>query len=398
MNKLKYLEVYILRLIYKFGGSSLATVEKIKKIANFIKETKKRDNLELIVVVSAMGKTTNKLIKLANNINQATTSTAYSSLISLGENISAYALSLALDEINIKNIPLTSKDIKIHAEGSTTNGIITYIDKAIIEENLQDNKVVIVTGFQCVNSNNELLTLGRGGSDTTAVALGVTFNAPVKIFTDVDGYYSLDPNKYNKPKKIKSINISSAIELASLGSKVLDYRCLNLSNKYHTPISVGNTQSQHSFINFNKLENFSIDGISTKNNVTFVKNTSKNQHFLHTTIQNCNYKTYFYQQNNSQNQECWFTDAKANIINILAKANNYKNITATKCELLILAGSGLTTHKDFIEKVQKTLLKNKIKHYHISLTQTTLIIATKINQAKNLEFLLAKEFNLFKEK
>ena len=143
-----------------------------------------------------------------------------------------------------------------------------------------ENKVVIISGFQGENSLNQTITLGRGGSDTTAVALGCALNANVKIYTDVKGFYSLNPTSYKSPKLLKTINITSAIELANVNAKVLDFRCLSLANQNKTPINVGDYKHKtKTSISFSKLENYKIDGISSKNKILFVKNQSKNNIF-----------------------------------------------------------------------------------------------------------------------
>ena len=383
-----------MRLVLKFGGSSLATIEKIKKIAEYIKIIKQRENLELVIVVSAMGKTTNKLDSLANSICYKPMSSAYSSLLSVGENISVYLLTLALENININAIGLTSKDVKIYAQGSYTNGIITHIDSSIIENYLSQNKVVVISGFQGENTQNQTITLGRGGSDTTAVALGNVLNATVKIFTDVNGFYALNPSEFNFAKKLKKINIHSAIELSSVNAKVLDYRCLSLANQNKTNLTVGKSLSnEFSTITYIDFEKPHIDGISTKPNITFVNNTNKKSVFLQTIIQNCNAKNFFYQKNST---EILVSTMKKTVLKTIANVNKQKLIIKN-ADLCLLTGSGLVLHKNFLKKVQKIISENKIASYFINLTQTTLIIITKQNQGKKLEKILATKFNLIKE-
>ena len=289
-----------MRLIYKFGGKSLASIDKIQKVANFIKKTIDRNDIELIVVVSAMGNTTNKLERLANSINPNNCLVDYSSLITIGENISAYTLSLALKAIDVNSVALSAKDIKIHSQGCPTNSLITHIDKQKIENFLNENNVVIITGFQGVNNNDETLSLGRGGSDTTAVALGNIFDAPVKIWTDIDGFYITDPNKHKASRKNKSINIYSAIELANAGAKILDLRCLNLSNCKKTNLSVGNQDNGlPTIVTYTPIEHFQVDGLCLKTDLSFVINTSKNKEF----IQLINNKIIYYEKIKTCNKE-----------------------------------------------------------------------------------------------
>lgn len=381
-----------MRLIFKFGGSSLSSIEKIRKVANFIKEIKERKNTELIIVVSAMGKTTNKLDNLASSISQNKSSIMYSSLLSIGENISTFLLCLALENINIDTIGLTSKDIKIYSQGYNNNAIITHIDKTKIENYLNENKVVVISGFQGENPSGQTQTLGRGGSDTTAVALGTIFNAKVKIFTDVKGFYSLNPQKYSQPKFLKNINIISAINLSTINAKVLDYRCLCLLNKYKTKLSVlQSTKKTGTNITYNQIENYHIDGISTKNKITFVKNTSNKQQFIQNIINNADFKTLFYTKTKN---ELWAVDSKKDLIKTIFNLNNI-NIELKIVDILVISGSGLLIFNDFNKNVQKIISDNKIKVYYYNLTQTTLTIIA--NNLNTLENLLSKEFSLIKE-
>lgn len=384
-----------MRLIFKFGGSSLSTHTKIMQVANFIKQTKSRKDLDLIVVVSAMGNTTNKLTCLAETISKNKNSESFSSILSLGENLSTHLLSLALNEIDCDAIGLTSKDVKIYAQGLPSQAIITHIEKSLIEKHLQNNKVVIISGFQGENLNNQTLTLGRGGSDTTAVALGKIFDAPVKIFTDVKGFYSLNPKEYNSCQFLKSINIYSAIELSNISAKVLDFRCLCLANKSKNKLTVlESTSTSGTTINYDCVESYKIDGISTKTKVLFAKNTSKKTLFLQNIILNSNIKTYFYE--NNQGELCAFSNENKILTPIIN--TNYLKIKTKFADLLILTGSGLCFFKEFIKKVQKVIKENKINVLFFNLSQTKLTILTKTNQGKLLEEKLALEFNLIKEK
>jgi len=383
-----------LRLIYKFGGKSLASVDKIQKVSNFIKKTIDRKDVELIVVVSAMGNTTNKLERLANSINPNNCLTDYSSLVTIGENISAYALSLALNAIGVNSVALSAKDIKIHSQGCPTNSLITHIDKQKIEKFLNENKVVIITGFQGVNNNDETLSLGRGGSDTTAVALGNIFDAPVKIWTDIDGFYTTDPNKYKTSRKNKSINIYSAIELANAGTKILDLRCLNLSNCKKTNLSVGNQEDNSpTKVTYTPIEHFQIDGLCVKNDLSFVINTSKNKEI----IQLMNNKIFYYEKIKISKKELLVTILKKNILNYILSQNKFINYTILNCNLLILTGSALLSQRDFREKLQNVINKHKINYYHMHLSETKLILITKNYKSNKIENIFISEFDLNKE-
>ncbi|MBR2909116.1 MAG: hypothetical protein IKC11_02080 [Clostridia bacterium] len=385
-----------MRFVLKFGGSSLSSATKIKNIASYIKNIKGRKDVELVIVVSAMGKTTNKLIKLAGELSPNPYSTNYSSLISCGENISASALALALEEENIPSISLTAKDIKIYAKGKATNALITHIDTHKIEHHLSCGKVVIITGFQGINENEELLTLGRGGSDTTATALGSVLNATVKIFTDVRGYYTFDPNTHSNAKQIKSLPITSALILSSFGAKVLDHRSLEIVNKYKTDISVCKSlTNQGTIINYSNLESFHTDGISLKQNISFVKYTYKKDDFLQHIKENCSFKTYFcsYETTNQSTTCCFLSDITPKELSALIVKKSHK-FECFYCDCAVIAGSGLTFYPEVIKKVQNILKINHIKYFFINLSPTDIKICTKQKQGSRLVQLLMKEFNL----
>jgi len=382
-----------LRFVFKFGGSSLSTVEKIKKVASFIKTVKSRENIDLIIVVSAMGKTTDKLETLAKQVS-LNKSAAYSSLICQGENISTFLLTLALEEINVNTVGLTSKDIKIHSRGNPTNSLITHIDKLTIEKHLNKNKVVVISGFQGENGLNQTLTLGRGGSDTTAVALGKVLNAKVKIFTDVKGFFSVNPKLYKSSRFLKQINILSAINLSNTNAKVLDYRCLCLANQNKIPITVCESlKNNGTTITFNPVENYCVDGISVKNKILFVKNTSNKNLFLQKLFQNYDFKYYFYENESS---EILASNINKSLLLKIAAINN-QILNVKLADILTLTGSGFLIHKDFILNLQKTITKLNITPLYMNITQTCVTIITKQKQGNILEFELGKIFNLIKE-
>ena len=386
-----------MRFVFKFGGSSLSSVEKIQKVATYIKEIKSRKDVELIVVVSAMGKTTNKLVSLADKISHNPYSTEYSSLISIGENISSAALALALEEIDVPSISLSSKDIQIHAKGKPTQALITSIDTHKIEHYLSLNKVVVVTGFQGINDEGQTLTLGRGGSDTTATALGAVLNAKVKIFTDVKGFFACDPNTCNDVKKLDSINIYSALELCSAGTKVLDNRSLEIANKNKLDLSILDTTSKEgTTISYTSLENYNIDGITHKSNLLFVKYAHKNSDFLQQIIENNNFKTYhlFRTYQNKSTQTHFISNITKQELNSLI-IKNKTNLQCYSCDFVVITGSGLIFYPDILKKVQNILKINHFNYYFIDLSPTTLKICLNKNQSKKLEPILIEEFNLF---
>lgn len=225
-------------VVQKYGGTSVGTTDKIKNVANRIKSYYDR-GLKVVVVVSAMGHTTDELVDLAEKINPNASKREMDMLLSTGEQVSIALLAMALEAIQIPAQSFTGAQVKILTDGNFSNAKITMIDRTRIDEALEKGKVVIVAGFQGVDEDENITTLGRGGSDTSAVALAATLGAKeCEIYTDVDGVYSADPNKVPGAKKHDKITYDEMLELASLGAGVLHSRSVEFAKNYNVVIHV----------------------------------------------------------------------------------------------------------------------------------------------------------------
>ena len=189
-----------MRVVLKYGGSSVATIEKIKAISGYISKLKKEKYDESLLLSSAMGKTTDALIKMANEISSNPDQRELDSLLSTGEQQTVTLLSIALNAEGEKAVSLTGSQANVKTMGIHTKSKIKSIDVERIENHLKDGKIVIVTGFQGVNDDGDITTLGRGGSDTSAVALAAALGCECRIYTDVEGIYSVDPRRYRDAK------------------------------------------------------------------------------------------------------------------------------------------------------------------------------------------------------
>jgi aspartate kinase len=225
-------------VVQKYGGSSVATAEKIKRVADILIKKKNEGN-NVVAVVSAMGDTTDDLINLAMSVSQNPDKREMDALISTGEIISASLLAMALKSKGYDAISYTAYQIGIKTSGIYGKSLIDDIDVKKIESSLNEGKIVIVAGFQGVNEIGDITTLGRGGSDTSAVALAVKLRGECEIYTDVDGIYSCDPRKFKEAKKLDFIDYEEMLELASLGAQVMHSRSVELAQKYDIPIYVG---------------------------------------------------------------------------------------------------------------------------------------------------------------
>ena len=231
-------------VVLKFGGSSVADNEKLKIVANKVIGYKK-EYKNVVVILSAQGKTTDRLIGEAMELSKNPDKRETAMLISTGEQVSIAKLAILLDEMNVPAISLTGWQAGIRSSIANKCAIIENIDVSRIEQELKDNKIVIVAGFQGVNAKNDISTLGRGGSDTTAVAVAAALDADkCYIFSDVDGVYTADPNKIKEAKKLQNISYKEMIEISNEGAKVLHDRSIKIGEKFNVPIVTKSTFSE----------------------------------------------------------------------------------------------------------------------------------------------------------
>lgn len=225
-------------VVMKFGGTSVGDIVKINKIAEKIIKTKNSGN-DVVVVVSAMGHTTDELVELAKKITNDPNRREMDMLLSTGEQVSIALLSIAILEKGYQCISLTGSQAGILTDDAYSNAKILNINSRRIHNELKKGNIVIVAGFQGITSKGDISTLGRGGSDTTAVALAAALKAKYcDIYTDVEGVYTTDPNIVAEAKKIKRLSYEEMLELASSGAKVLHLRAVEFANKHNVIIHV----------------------------------------------------------------------------------------------------------------------------------------------------------------
>jgi aspartate kinase len=225
-------------IVQKYGGTSVGTTDKIKNVAKRIKTYHDRGD-RVVVVVSAMGHTTDELIELAEKINPDPPRREMDMLLSTGEQVSVSLLAMALHGIGVPAKSFTGSQVRLMTDGNFSNAKIEMIDRTRIDEAFAGNQVAIVAGFQGIDKDDNITTLGRGGSDTSAVAIAATLGATeCEIYTDVDGVFTADPNKVNGAKMHQRITYDEMLELASLGAGVLHSRSVELAKNYDVVIHV----------------------------------------------------------------------------------------------------------------------------------------------------------------
>ena len=225
-------------IVQKYGGTSVGTVERIQAVAERVAETKKQGN-DVVVIVSAMSGETDKLIGLANKVSQNPEGRELDLLLSSGERISAALTAIAISEHGVNSKSFTGRQVGIITSGTHTQAKIEKITGERVSKAIREGIVPVIAGFQGVTESSEVTTLGRGGSDLTAVAIAAALKADLcEIYTDVDGVYTTDPNIVPEARKLDRISYDEMLELASLGAKVLQARSVEFAKKYDVPLVV----------------------------------------------------------------------------------------------------------------------------------------------------------------
>lgn len=258
-------------VVKKFGGTSVANKERIMNVAKrCIKDYK--DGNDVVVVLSAMGKQTDVLIEMAKDINPVPSKREMDMLLTTGEQISVSLMAMAMDYLGVPAVSLNAYQVAMHTTSAYSNARLKRIDTERIRHELDQRKIVIVTGFQGVNKYDDYTTLGRGGSDTTAVALAAALHADsCEIFTDVDGVYTADPRIVKNARKMKEITYDEMLDLATLGAGVLHNRSVELAKKYGVQLVVRSSLSEAEGTVVKedvKVERMLVSGVAADKNVT----------------------------------------------------------------------------------------------------------------------------------
>ncbi|MFJ7753323.1 aspartate kinase [Peribacillus muralis] len=261
-------------IVQKFGGTSVGSVEKLKNVANRVIEETEKGN-EVVVVVSAMGKTTDQLVSMAQDISSTPSKREMDMLLTTGEQVTISLLTMALIEKGHEAISYTGWQAGMQTESIHGNARILDIDASRIKAKLQERKIVVVAGFQGSDVNGEITTLGRGGSDTTAVAIAAAINADrCDIYTDVTGVFTTDPRFIKGARKLQSISYDEMLELANLGAGVLHPRAVEYAKNYQIPLEVRSSMERESGTIIEEEatmeENLIVRGIAFEDSITRV--------------------------------------------------------------------------------------------------------------------------------
>ena len=258
-------------VVKKFGGTSVADKDRIYKVARRCVEEYKKGN-QVVVVLSAMGKQTDVLIQMAKEISPNPSKREMDMLFTTGEQTSVALASMAINELGVPAVSLNAFQVAMHTSSVYGNARLKRIDTERIKYELSNNKIVLVTGFQGINQYNDYTTLGRGGSDTTAVALAAALHADAcEIYTDVDGVYTADPRYVKNARKMDEITYDEMLELASFGAGVLHNRSVEMAKKYGVQLVVRSSLNDHEGTIVRedvKMEKMLVSGVACDKNVT----------------------------------------------------------------------------------------------------------------------------------
>jgi len=400
-------------VVQKFGGTSVGSVERIAAVAQLIKKSSKED--KLVVVVSAMSGETNKLISLAKNFSENPNRREFDALVSTGEKVSSSLLAIALDSIGVKAKSLSASQISMKTTNSHSKARILDIDSSKIIQTIEEGYVPIITGFQGVTEHGDVTTLGRGGSDTTAVAVAANLKAKrCDIYTDVDGIYTTDPRVVPEAKKLDSITMEEMLEMAGKGAKVIQIRAVEFANKFKVPVRVLSSFEPGSgtliSLEENNMENALVSGIAfqkdqVKITLHGVVDTPGIAYGILGPLSDENIEVDVIVQNVSVNGKTDFTFtvskedelSATNIVKANKNALQYEDVLVDpSISKVSLVGVGMRTHAGIASEAFKSLAENDINIQMISTSEIKItIVINEVNTDKAVKC-LHKTFNLDK--
>lgn len=377
-------------IVQKYGGSSVANIDRIKAVAKRILLTKKPNN-SVVVVVSALGDTTDELEELAFQISKNPPEREMDMLMSTGEQISCSLLAMAIKQMGHDAISFTGKQVGIKTDSSHTKARIESISGRCIKKALSENKIVIVAGYQGVTSGDDITTLGRGGSDLTAVALAQALKAKVcEIFTDVKGIYTTDPRMVEDAKKLKVITFEEMLEMASLGAQVMQARSIEVAKRFNIPIHVRSSFSKEEgtmiMQKTKKLEEIAVRGVTSnaseaKITIRAVPDQTGIAARIFSEISKTGANVDIIVQNVSETKhtDISFTVPKSDFTKaltasrVIAKKIKAGDVLSDKnIARVSIVGSGMRSHQGIAAQMFQTLAKNKINIDMISTSEISI--------------------------
>jgi len=400
-------------IVQKFGGTSVGSVERIAEVAKIVEKSAQENNI--IVVVSAMSGETNRLIGLAKSFGENPNKREFDALVSTGEKVSASLLAIALNQIGIKAKSFSAAQISMKTTNNFSKAKILDIDDKKILDTLADGYIPIITGFQGITETGDVTTLGRGGSDTTAVAIAASVKAKqCDIYTDVDGIYTTDPRMVPDAKKLDAISMEEMLEMAGKGAKVIQIRAVEFANKFNVPVRVLSSFEQGNgtliyLKDDNSMENALVSGIAfqkdqVKITLHGVTDTPGIAYQILGPLSDENIEVDVIVQNVSVNGKTDFTFTVSEEDKASAEAV-LRNLTDLTFDDLIidsdvakvsLVGVGMRTHAGVASAAFKALSDNEINIQMISTSEIKITIVIKEGALESAVKALHSAFELEK--
>ena len=400
-------------IVQKFGGTSVGSVERIAEVAKIVEKSAQKN--KIVVVVSAMSGETNRLIALAKSFGENPNKREFDALVSTGEKVSASLLAIALNQIGIKAKSFSAAQISMKTTNNFSKAKILDIDDKKILDTLADGYIPIITGFQGITETGDVTTLGRGGSDTTAVAIAASVKAKqCDIYTDVDGIYTTDPRMVPNAKKLDAISMEEMLEMAGKGAKVIQIRAVEFANKFNVPVRVLSSFEQGNgtliyLKDDNNMENALVSGIAfqkdqVKITLHGVTDTPGIAYQILGPLSDENIEVDVIVQNVSVNgkTDFTFTVSEEDKSNAEAVLQNLKDVTYD--DLIIdsdvakvsLVGVGMRTHAGVASTAFKALSDNEINIQMISTSEIKITIVIKEGALESAVKALHSAFELEK--
>ena len=398
-------------LVQKFGGTSVGSEERIAAVAKIIKEASVTDSI--VVVVSAMSGETNRLIKLAKSFGDNPSKREFDALISTGEKVSAALLAMALHQIGVDAKSYTASQIAMKTTDSYSKARILGVNSKKIQDALDNGIIPIITGFQGITESGDVTTLGRGGSDTTAVAIAAQMKAKrCDIYTDVEGIYTTDPRVVPEAKKLDSITMEEMLELSGQGAKVIQIRAVEFANKYKVPVRVLSSFKPGSgtliSLEENDMENGLVSGIAfQKDQIKYtlhgVSDTPGMAYGILGPLSDANIEVDVIVQNVSVNGKTDFTfttskddeAATTSLIESMKSSLEFDDLLVdSNISKVSLVGVGMRTHAGIASTAFKALSENGVNIQMISTSEIKITIVINENNVDNAVKALHSAFKL----
>lgn len=396
--------------VLKFGGTSVGSIEKIKNISEYLKSRVEKGE-KLVVVVSAMGKTTDQLLAQVGEITSNPDIRELDTLLAIGEQTTISLMAITLNDIGVKARSLTGMQAGIKTFGKHTKSKIAEIDSQFLKGELEKFDILVVAGFQGYNEHQEITTLGRGGSDTSAVALAASLGTPCEIYTDVTGVYGTDPRVYPEARQLEEISYEEMLELSALGAGVLETRCVEIAKNYNVSLYLAKTLSEKKgtwiMPNTDLLEKKVVTGVALDSSILHVtisadEDSDNFVEELFNELDNHSVNIDMISQvisNGKINISFTCKDTDLNFLNkvlesLSAKFSSVKSKVNSGCAKVSIVGSGMRDVSGVAARAFRLLSSNGVKFYQVTTSEISISYAIDKERATEAVRLFCEEFNI----